>query len=73
MSHPCCHPCRMRFAPAAATYLTACPECGLSLTPMDGAESLVGFRLFDPRDLADTVDEALAVSLPTEPDGGPRR
>jgi hypothetical protein len=68
MSGLCCPDCRMRFTASASASLTACPECYLPLTPAAGRASLVGFRLFDPRDISDSVPEALAVSLPTQPD-----
>jgi hypothetical protein len=68
MTDLCCHECRMRFTPAASASLAACPECYLLLTPAAGPASLIGFRLFDPRDISDSVPEALAVSLPTQPD-----
>jgi hypothetical protein len=69
--HRCCRPCRVRFTSAASAYLTACPECGRQLVGVDGTGSLLGFRLFDPRDIADTLPEALAVSLPTEAERRP--
>lgn len=68
MSRQCCHECRVRFTPVASTYLTSCPECGRLLSSQDGAESLLGFRLFDPLNISDAVPEALAVSLPAESD-----
>jgi hypothetical protein len=68
MSRQCCHECRVRFTAVASTYLTSCPECGRLLTSEDGAESLLGFRLFDPLNISDAVPEALAVSLPAESD-----
>jgi hypothetical protein len=57
----------MRFTLLAETYLTACPECSRSLTAVDGAQRLLGFRLFDPLDVADTLPAAIALSLP-DPD-----
>lgn len=66
MSRLCCRHCRVRFAPAV--YLTACPECGRATVAVGDRESLVGLRLFDARDVADALPEALSVSLP-EPTG----
>jgi|BarGraIncu00222A_1022003.scaffolds.fasta_scaffold60585_2 hypothetical protein len=69
MNRLCCEPCRMRFSVLGESYLTACPECERPLTPSP-ARQLLGFRLFDPRDGADVLPAALAVSLPAPP---PRR
>jgi hypothetical protein len=63
----CCPSCSLRFAPAAASYLTACPECGAPPTPVEDPRILVGFRLLDPADLPHTVPEAIAASLPIPP------
>ncbi len=57
----------MRFTLLSETYLTACPECSLPLTAVNAAERLLGFRLFDPLDVADTLPAAIALSLP-DPD-----
>jgi hypothetical protein len=56
----------VRFAPAV--YVTACPVCGSAPEAVGDRESLIGLRLFDPRDAADALPEALSVSLP-EPTG----
>ena len=66
MSRRCCRPCRVRFAPAAS--LSACPLCGSETEEVGDRETLIGLRLFDPRDAADGLPEALSVSLP-EPTG----
>jgi hypothetical protein len=50
----------------------ACPECGQGTLAVDDRESLVGLRLFNPRDVADTLPEAVSVSLP-EPKGADAR
>lgn len=71
MNRLCCPHCQLRFLPATATHLTMCPECGLALAEVKGSESLIGFRLFDPQDIAPILlPDALAVSLPEpDPDG----
>ncbi len=72
MTHVCCRSCHLRFGTAASAYLTACPECGLVLTAVTEAASLVGLRLFDPLDVVQALPEALAVSLPVSPSVGER-
>lgn len=62
MSRLCCRPCRIRFAPTVG--LTTCPECGSATEAAGARESLIGLRLFDPRDVPDVLAEALSVSLP---------
>jgi hypothetical protein len=69
MNRICCRHCRMRFT-VAASYLTGCPECGLPLVASN-AESLVGYRLFDPLDVADVLPGALEVTQPV-PNGDSR-
>ena len=51
MTHVCCPRCRLRFTPAAAAYITACPECGNSPQPIATLERTFGFRLVGPEDL----------------------
>jgi hypothetical protein len=70
MKRVCCRDCRLRFTAVAATYLTACPRCGLPPTPIDDPASVVGFGLVDPLEFVDTPSEAIAVSLPPQPEGG---
>ena len=53
MSHLCCPRCRLRFTAAAAAYLTRCPECGLPAAQVDGAQVLLGFKLFDALDVSE--------------------
>jgi len=55
----------LRFTPAAAAYLVACPECGQPPEPIVGAEGVIGFRLFVPADVPHELPEAVAVSIPT--------
>lgn len=59
----CCRPCRLRFIPAAAAYLVACPACGQP-TEASGLEGIVGFRIFRLDDAPPSLPEAAAVSLP---------
>jgi hypothetical protein len=72
MTHVCCPDCRLRFTPAAAAYLVACPECGEPHQTMPGHAGLVGFRLFRLEDLPHSLPEAVAISIPI-PDPGGRR
>lgn len=64
MTHVGCSGCRLRFTPAAAAYLVACPECGRPPQPIVGAEGVVGFRLFVLEDAPHELPEAVAVSIP---------
>jgi predicted amidophosphoribosyltransferase len=64
MTHVCCPDCRLRFTPAAAAYLSACPKCGEPLQPLVGLAEAVGYRLFRPEDVPTAMPEAIAVSLP---------
>jgi hypothetical protein len=64
MTHVCCPDCRLRFTPAAAGYLTACPQCGQPPQSMAGLEDVVGFRLFTVEDDPHSLPEALEVSMP---------
>ena len=65
MTHIGCRHCRVRFSGEATTYLTACPECGRPIGPIEPAQDLLGFRLFDPLDLTDIVNSGFEVS-PTQ-------
>ncbi len=64
MTHVCCPDCELRFTPAAAAYLTACPKCGEPPQTLAGPEGVVGFRLFTLEDVPDSLPEAVAVSIP---------
>lgn len=64
MTHVGCRSCRLRFTPASAAYLVACPECGRPLPPIVGAESVVGFRVFVPEDMSHELPETVAVPIP---------
>jgi hypothetical protein len=71
MTHLCCPDCRLRFTPAAAAHLAACPQCGGAPQPMAGLEGVLGFRLFRLEDVPHSLPEAVAVSIPIpDPRGG---
>ena len=59
----CCPHCRLRFTPAAAAYIIACPECGDSPQPIASLEVTFGFRLMGPEDLPHELPYASAVSI----------
>lgn len=65
MNHLRCSRCRLRFTPAAAAGVAACPECGQPPQPIVGAEGVVGFRLFVLEDVPHDLPEAVAVSIAT--------
>ena len=72
MSHLCCPSCRLRFTAAAAAYLTRCPECSLPAAQVDGAQGLLGFKLFDALDVSETLPDAIAVMLWNPGPDGPQ-
>jgi hypothetical protein len=72
MTNVCCPDCRLRFTPAAAAYLVACPECGEPPKALAGLERVVGFRLFTVEDAPHSLPEAVAVSIPIPDPGGGR-
>ncbi len=72
MTHACCPPCRLRFTPAAAAYITACPECGESPQPIARLELILGFRLVGPEDLPNELPYATALSIALPEPGGAR-
>lgn len=57
----CCPRCRLRFTPAAAAYIVACPECEGSPQPITGPERTLGFRLVGPEDLPHQLPYVAAV------------
>jgi hypothetical protein len=71
MTQPCCPRCRLRFTPAAASYIIACPECGKPPQPIANLEHTFGFRLVGPEDLPYELPYATAVSI-TFPEPGAR-
>ena len=72
MTHVCCPDCRLRFTPAAAPHLVACPECGEPPQTLAGLEGALGFRLFRLDDVPHPLPEAVAVSIPIPDPGGGR-
>ena len=64
MSYACCPGCRVRFSPARAAHLAACPECGEPPRQSAGLEAIVGFRLVGSEDPSRSLPDAVAVSLP---------
>jgi hypothetical protein len=71
VTHLCCARCRLRFTPAAAAYIIACPECGDSPQPIASLEATFGFRLVGPEDLPGELPYATAIAV-TFPDPGVR-
>jgi hypothetical protein len=69
MTRLCCPSCRLRFPPAASSYLIACPDCSEPLQPIDGLESTLGLRLFTLDSLPASFPEAIAASLPVPEPG----
>jgi hypothetical protein len=69
VTHVGCPRCRLRFTPAAALYIVACPECGDPPHPIPSLERTFGFRLVGPEDLSQEVPHPTAVSITLpEPD-----
>jgi hypothetical protein len=64
MTRGCCPSCRLRFTPAVAAHLDACPGCGEPPLSIEGAEQLIGFRLAGPDDLIEPAAVAVAVAMP---------
>jgi hypothetical protein len=64
MTYACCPTCRLRFSPATAGYLAACPQCGEPPQPTTGLEDVVGYRLFTLEDVPPSFLDALEASMP---------
>lgn len=62
-THLCCAHCRLRFTPAAAAYITACPVCGDPPQPIASLELTFGFRVLGPEDVPHELPHATAVSI----------
>lgn len=62
-THLCCAHCRLRFTPALAGYIMACPECGDPPQPIGSLELTFGFRLIGPEDLPHELPYATARSI----------
>ena len=69
VTHLCCPDCRLRFTPAAAAYIVACPDCGDSPQLIANLESTFGFRLVGPEDLPQDLPYATAAALKPPPPG----
>ena len=63
VTHLCCPACRLRFTPAVAAYIVACPGCGDSPQPAASLEGVFGYRLIGPEDLPHDLPYATAVSI----------
>jgi hypothetical protein len=63
MTRLCCPRCRLRFTPAAAAYITACPECRGSPEPITSLRGTLGFRLVGAEDVPDELPHATAGSI----------
>lgn len=63
MTHVFCPGCRLRFAPAVAAYLEACPECGKPPQSVVNAAATLGFRLHARDDDLVELPEALSDAL----------
>lgn len=72
MRHVCCPLCRLRFTPAAAAYITACPECGGPPQASASLERTLGFRLVGPEDLPHELPYATAIAIALPEPGGER-
>jgi len=72
MGNVCCPRCRLRFTPAAAAYITACPECGNSPQPIASLERTLGFRVVGPEDLPHELPQASAIAITYPEPGGAR-
>ena len=71
MTHLCCPDCRLRFTPAAAAHLGACPDCGEPLRA-SSLRGTVGFRIVTLEDVPHSLPQAVAVSIPIPDPGGAR-
>jgi hypothetical protein len=63
VTHLCCPRCRLRFTPAAAAQLGACPDCGEPLRA-SSLQGTIGFKVFRLEDASASLPQAVAVSLP---------
>lgn len=69
MTHVCCPGCRLRFAPAVAAYLEACPSCGKPPESVATAKRALGLRLYTPADDLHELPVALAEALASAHEG----
>jgi hypothetical protein len=63
MTHTSCPTCRIRFTPAVASALSACPHCGKPLSARANPMEVIGFSLFRLQDVQHPEPEAIAVSV----------
>jgi predicted RNA-binding Zn-ribbon protein involved in translation (DUF1610 family) len=68
MTRVYCPRCRLRFAPEAASHLTACPTCGEPTQTADRAERMLGMRLYGEDELVDAMALAAEAALPIPTD-----
>jgi hypothetical protein len=66
MTHATCPDCRLRFRPALAAHLSACPSCGRPLQTLGGARAAFGLRLFTPDNAPRPLPEAISVAMPAQ-------
>ena len=72
-THLCCPHCRLRFTPAAALSIHACPECREPPQPIASLELTFGFRLLGPEDLPQEQPYGTAVSVALPKPGTPSK
>jgi len=71
MTHVCCPVCRLRFGPAPAQCLDACPQCGAPPRRLSAAQVL-GFGLFEAVTVPHALLDAIAaVAATDQPGKGP--
>jgi hypothetical protein len=58
----------LRFTPAAAASLDACPGCGGEPQPIASVEQVLGFRLFEVEEALPPLPQAQAAALPPPED-----
>ena len=67
MTRACCHSCQLRFTPAAAASLAACPVCDVPLDRADRAGALLGYRLQTQDDPLPELPAVIAAALAVPP------
>ncbi|MEP6952717.1 MAG: hypothetical protein ABI950_01495 [Solirubrobacteraceae bacterium] len=67
MTRACCHSCQLRFTPAAAASVVACPICDQPLDRTARAGTLLGFRLHDAGDALPELPGVIAAALAAPP------
>ena len=69
MTRLSCPSCRLRFASAAASPPSTCPECGRHLQAVPSAEAVLGYRLFVASDSPAALPMAAEMALPIDVPG----